>query len=168
MAIGYLTIQTRVADDAIPLEGVQIQIFDDQEQRVYDLTTDANGETPMVSLETIDASLSLNPDFIGNPYVGYNVLAQTAGFQSNYIEGVPIFEGETAILPITLIPLREYQRSGDALRITIEKPAASRNEPHFQQAPIEEPRVLRQVVIPNAITVHIYLVYLQAQKMETT
>ncbi|MCH5256900.1 MAG: LysM peptidoglycan-binding domain-containing protein [Lachnospiraceae bacterium] len=155
MAIGYLTIQTRVANDAIPLEGIQIRILDDQGRRVYDLTTDSNGETPMVSLETVDASLSLNPNYTGTPYVGYNVLVQDEGFRAIYIEGVPIYDGESAILPITLIPLQELARSTEVTRITIEKPAAARREPHFQQAPIDEPRVLRQVVIPKTITVHL-------------
>lgn len=157
MAIGYLIVQTRVASDTIPLENVQVRILDDQGQRVYDLITDENGETPMVSLETVEASLSLNPDYTGTPYVGYDVFAQSAGFRSAYIAGVPIYEGETAILPLTLIPLQELQRSGEATRITIEKPAVSRMEPHFQQGPEGEPdpRVLRQVVIPNLITVHL-------------
>ena len=155
MAIGYLSIQARIASDAIPLEGVLIRILDDQGRRVYELTTDENGETPMVSLETVDASLSLNPDYIGNPYVGYDVFAQAQGFRSLYVESVPIFDGETAVLPITLIPLQGGERGGEAMRIVIEKPAVSRDEPHYQQAPVDEPRVLRQVVIPNTITVHL-------------
>ena len=157
MAIGYLRIQARVASDAIPLEGTQVRILDDQGQRVYDLITDENGETPMVSLETVEASLSLDPNYSGTPYIGYNVLAQLEGFESLYIEGVPIYEGETAILPLTLIPMQEdqMQRSTDITRIVLEKPAASRSEPRFQQEPVAEPRVLRQVVIPSTITVHL-------------
>ena len=157
MAIGYLIMQARVANNAIPLENVQVRVLDDQGQRVYDLTTDENGETPMVSLETVGAGLSLDSDYSGTPYVGYDVLAQASGFQSIYIAGIPIYEGETAIQPLTLIPMQEPQRGDDATRITIEKPAASRDEPHLQQGPEGEPdpRVLRQVVIPNKITVHL-------------
>ena len=155
MAIGYLTIQARVADDAVALEGVNIQILDDKGRSIYQLVTDENGEAPMVSLETVDASLSLNPNYIGNPYVSYDVFAQAEGFEPLYVAGIPIYEGQTAILPLTLSPNQEIGRSGDITRIEIEKPAASRREPHFQQAPIEEPRILRQVVIPNQITVHL-------------
>ena len=155
MAIGYLMIQTRIANDAIPLEGVQIRILDDQGNRIYDLTTDENGETPMISLETVDASLSLDPNYAGTPYVGYDVLAQLQGFQSLYVAGIPIYEMQTAILPLTLIPMQELQRGGEVMRITLEKPAASRQGPHLQQRPIAEPYVLRQVVIPNRITVHL-------------
>lgn len=155
MAIGYLTIQARVADDAVALEGVKIQILDDKGRSVYQLVTDENGEAPMVSLETVDASLSLNPNYIGNPYVSYDVFAQVEGFEPLYVAGIPIYEGQTAVLPLTLSPKQEIGRSGEVTRIEIEKPAASRREPHFQQAPIEEPRILRQVVIPNQITVHL-------------
>ena len=157
MAIGYLRIQTRVANNAIPLENVQVRILDDQGRRMYDLTTDESGETPIISLETVDASLSLDPDYSGTPYVGYDVLAQASGFQSLYIAGIPIYDGETAILPIALIPMQELQRGDEATRITIEKPAAGRTEQQLQQGPDPDlqSRVLRQVVIPNTVTVHL-------------
>lgn len=155
MAIGYLIMQARIANDAIPLEGVQISVMDDQGQRIYEMTTDANGETPMVSLETVEKALSLDPNYSGEPYVSYAVLAQVQGFQSLYIVGIPIYEGETAILPLTLIPTQEPQRIDDVMKITIEKPAAARREQHLQQEPTAEPYVLRQVVIPNMITVHL-------------
>ena len=157
MAIGYLRIQTRVANNAIPLENVQVRILDDQGRRMYDLTTDESGETPIISLETVDAGLSLDPDYSGTPYVSYDVLAQASGFRSFYIEGVPIYDGETAILPITLIPIQEAQRGDEAMRITIEKPAAGRTEQQLQEGPDPDlqSRVLRQPVIPNTVTVHL-------------
>ena len=157
MAIGYLRIQTRVANNAIPLENVQVRILDDQGRRMYDLTTDESGETPIISLETVDAGLSLDPDYSGTPYVSYDVLAQASGFRSFYVEGVPIYDGETAILPITLIPVQEAQRGDEAMRITIEKPAAGRTEQQLQEGPDPDlqSRVLRQPVIPNTVTVHL-------------
>ena len=157
MAIGYLRIQTRVANNAIPLENVQVRILDDQGRRMYDLTTDESGETPIISLETVDAGLSLDPDYSGNPYVSYNVLAQASGFRSLSVEGIPIYDGETAILPMTLIPMQELQRDSEATRITIEKPAAGRTDEQLQQGPDPDlqSRVLRQPVIPNTVTVHL-------------
>lgn len=155
MAIGYLITQARTASDAVPLEGISVRILDDEERGIYDLMTNDSGETPMVSLETIDASLSQDPYYPGLPYVGYDVLAQAEGFQPIYISGVPIYEGETAILPITMIPMQEVQRNIETARITIEKPAVSRPEVRYQQEPVEEPRILREVVIPRVITVHL-------------
>ncbi len=155
MAIGYLVIQARIANDAVPLENVQITILDDQGHRVYGLTTDESGETPMVSLETVAAGLSLDPNYVGDPYVSYHVLAQAVGFQSLYVENVPIYEGETAILPMALLPQQDDARSGEAERITIERPAVAREGTRQQEGPVAEPYILRQVVIPSVITVHL-------------
>ena len=60
MAIGYLMIQARTAQDAIPLEGIHVRILDDQGNSLYDLLTDESGETQTVPLETMDKSFSLN------------------------------------------------------------------------------------------------------------
>ena len=79
MAIGYLTVQARTANESIPLANVQVRILDDQGNTVYVLTTDESGETQTVPLETLDKRFSQNPYYTGIPYVSYNVLAQAAG-----------------------------------------------------------------------------------------
>ncbi|MCM1174780.1 MAG: carboxypeptidase-like regulatory domain-containing protein [Blautia sp.] len=155
MAIGYLTIQAGTARDAIPLAGVRIRILDDEGRSVYELTTDESGEAALVSLETVGRELSLDPYYGGTAYISYDVFAQTAGFHPIHITGIPIYEGETAVLPLLFVPLSEGQRSTDATEIAIGKPAASMREARYQEAPVEEPRVLRQVIIPNPITVHL-------------
>lgn len=155
MAIGYLTIQARTAQDAVPLAGVRIRILDDVGRSVYELTTDENGEAALVSLETVGRELSLDPYYSGKAYVGYDVFAQAAGFHSIHVTGIPIYEKETAILPLSFVPLSEGQRSTGATEIVIGKPAASMREARYQEAPVDEPRVLRQVIIPNPITVHL-------------
>ena len=155
MAIGYLVIQTRLASDAVPLENVQVRILDDQGNRVYDLVTDESGETPVVSLETVDARLSLEPEYSGPPYVSYDVLAQADGFQSLYIADIPIYDGETAIQALVMIPDGGRMRRGEVTRITMGPPAVAGSEPHSQQGSAVQPYLLRQVVIPNRITVHL-------------
>lgn len=155
MAIGYLTIQARTANDTIPIEGVQIRVLDDEGRNVYELRTDENGETPIVSLETVEKSLSLDAYYTGEPYVSYDVFARSAGFDSIHVSGIPIYEGERAILPLTLVPMQEAQRSYGMTEIIIGKPAAAMRQGRYQEAPVAEPRVLRQVVIPNPITVHL-------------
>lgn len=155
MAIGYLTIQARTANDAVPLSGVQIRILDKQGNIVYILTTDENGESQTIPLETIDKSFSQNPYFSGNPFTAYNVLAQASGFNSLYVSDIPVFEGETALLPITLIPMQEFQRSPLQAEISVGGPAVSMQTLRQQEGTTAEPYVLRQVVIPNPITVHL-------------
>ena len=90
MAIGYLTIQARTAHDAVPLGGVQIRVLNRQGNSVYVLTTDENGETEQIPLETVDKSFSQNPYYAGTPYISYNVLAQMSGFNSLYVKSIPI------------------------------------------------------------------------------
>ena len=156
MAIGYLIIQARTAHDVLPLSGAQIWIMDGREKNIYHLTTDESGETEKISLETLDRSLSLDPNFQGIPYISYHVLAFAKGFNSVHISGIPILEGETALQPIEFVPMREAQRIPTVTEIQIGPPAVSMTGARRQEAPAsEDPQVLRQVVIPNPITVHL-------------
>lgn len=158
MAIGYLVIQARTAHDALPVSGVQIWVMDDQERRVYRLTTDESGETARIALETLDRSLSLDPDFTGTPFISYDLLALANGYNSVHIVGIPILDGETAIQTIEFVPMRRTQRTPAVTEIRIGAPAVSMKGSRNQAGPDEgdaQPQVLRQVVIPNPITVHL-------------
>lgn len=155
MAIGYLIIQARTADGAVPLSGAEIRILDDEGRTVRELTTDESGETEVVSLETVDKSLSLDPGYTGLPFTTYDVLVRAAGFDSLYVSEIPIYEGETAIQPAPLVPMQEMQRSPMVTEVTVGKPAVAMEEERFQEGDNTEPRVLRLVVIPDPITVHL-------------
>ena len=155
MATGYLIIQARTAHDALPLSGVQIWIMDPQETRTYHVTTDESGETERIALETLDKSLSLDPNYSGIPYISYDVLAFAEGFNSIHVVGIPILEGETAIQPLDFIPMQERQRTPTVTEISIGRPAVSMTEDRDQVGSDADSRVLRQVVIPNPITVHL-------------
>lgn len=161
MAIGYLQIQIRTAHGAVPISGAAVKIQDDRGRLVYQLTTDENGETPMVSLETVDKSLSLDSGYSGDPYVNYEVFAGVRGFKPVHISGVSIFDGEKAVLPVALVP--EGKESGGTgedgrqgvTEITIGKPAVAMEGQRRQEGPVTSAYVLRYVVIPNPITVHL-------------
>ena len=105
MAVGYLLIQARTAHDAVPLSGVQIRITDSDSNTLYELTTDENGETPAISLETMDKSFSQTPYYNGLPFMSYSVLAQPPGFDSLFVTDIPIYDGQTAVLPMVLTPM---------------------------------------------------------------
>ena len=155
MAIGYLLIQARTAHDAVPLGGVQVKILGEQGESLYDLVTDENGETRKVPLETLDKRFSQNQYYAGLPYRSYNVLGQKEGFDGSYVAQIPIYEGETAVLPLMLVPMEQRQTRPRQSRIFVGKPAVAMQEPREQEGGGEEPRILRQVVIPNPITVHL-------------
>lgn len=157
MAIGYLTMQARTAHDALPLEGVRIKILDSQGNRLYELTTDESGNTQTVPLETLDKSFSLNRNFYGLPFYSYQVLAQAPGFNDLSVAGIPVYDGETARLPLELEPMQQMQRRSETTKIFVGKPAVAMQEPRQQEGTAETPdsRVLRQVALPNPITVHL-------------
>ncbi len=157
MAIGYLQIQTRTAQDAIPLEGVQVWVLDDEGNPLYHLVTDESGETQTVSLETMDRSFSQNPDYLGTPYADYGVVVEAEGFEPVSVTQIPIFDGETATLPVTLTPLQDgRQRSSQTVEnINIGGPAVASSQQRDQEGSSASSRLLRQVVIPNPITVHL-------------
>lgn len=158
MAIGYLQIQTRTAQGIIPLEGVRVTVLDDEGNTLYRLITDQSGETRAVPLQTMDRSFSQNPDYLGIPYIGYGVIVEGEGFESVSFTEIPIFDGETATLPVMLTPLQSGQSSqprGAIENTAFGPPAVTMDEPRNQEGTSADSRVLRQVVIPNPITVHL-------------
>ena len=156
MAVGYLKIQARTAHEAVPIGGVQVSVLDDQGNRIYDLVTDENGETKDILLETVDRRFSQNRYYTGLPYYSYNILARRAGFQDLYVMAVPIYEGETAVLPMALLPMQQAQRRPEQVRVFVGKPAVAMDGTRSQEGDVDyDPKVLRQVVIPNPITVHL-------------
>lgn len=155
MAIGSLKIQARTAHDAVPLSDVRVQVQEADGSVLYELVTDENGETEAVSLETLDKSLSRNPYYSGVPYKSYQVMAQAAGFNSLLVMEIPIFDGETAVLPLALVPMQYLQRTPEVTEITVGMPAVAMQEGRRQPGTASSPYVLRQVVIPDPITVHL-------------
>ena len=197
MAIGYLLVQVRTAHDAVPLKGVHVRILGEQGEVLYHLMTDESGETQKVPLETLDKGFSQNPYYAGLPYRSYNVLAQGNGSNTLYVSHIPVYEGETAVLPMELVPMEVRQRRPAETRLFIGKPAVAMQEPRAQEGNaasdgnvsmgrnaasgaesnavmgggstpgsgadnIDTPetgtegeRILRQVIIPNPITVHL-------------
>lgn len=156
MAIGYLQIQVRTAQSAIPLEDAQVRVMDDEGNTLYPLTTDESGETQTVSLVTVDRSFSLDPNYTGTPYAGYDVTVEAEGFQPVSVTEIPIYDGQTATLPVEMLPLQNQQvRQLSDNNIVIGPPAVTMTGERNQEGSSEDSRVLRQVVIPNPITVHL-------------
>ena len=155
MAIGYLQVQARTAQDAIPLDGAQVLVLDDEGNILYRLTTDTSGETQTVPLETLDKSFSQNPNYLGLPYANYGVIVEAEGFEPISVTEIPIFDGETATLPATLVPLQDGRTRQAMENLTVGAPAVAMLGPRNQEGTSADARVLRQVVIPNPITVHL-------------
>ena len=155
MGQGTLRIQARTAQDALPLRGVRIRISDRNGRVLHNLTTDEGGETAQILLEAVDRRLSLDPNYTGTPYSTYDLVAELEGFNSLHIEDVQIFDGEDSIQPVVLTPMLHDQVEPDMQEIVIGPHAIEMAGPRSQVGPLIEPRVMRQVIIPNPITVHL-------------
>ncbi len=155
MNTGNLMIQVRTANDAVPIECACVRIWDSEGRLLYELATDDSGETPLIHLETVSKELSLNPNYTGMPYTSYDVAISAGGFNNLYLSGVHIFDNETAIQPALLTPMQNLQRTPITNEIIIGKHAVEQTYTRNQSGPLIEPIVLRQVVIPNPITVHL-------------
>ncbi len=155
MAIGYLKIQTRTAQGAVPVERAQVRIWDEEGNMLYRLTSDESGVTRAAALEAPDRSFSQSPDYAGLPYANYGVSAEAEGFEPVSVTEIPVFDGETAILPIMFFPLKAPQGKPEAETVTIGRPAVMDRCSVSQKGGFADARVLRQVVIPNPITVHL-------------
>jgi len=155
MGKGNLIIQARTADNALPLSGVRVKIMDHQGEVLYNLITDESGETEQISLEAVDKELSLNPDYTGTPYSTYRLEAEKEGFNNLIINDVQIFDGENALQPFALIPMLENQIIPATQEVFVGKHAVEMTEPRNQIGPVIQPLVMRHVIIPNPITVHL-------------
>ncbi|MBO5373910.1 MAG: carboxypeptidase regulatory-like domain-containing protein [Clostridia bacterium] len=105
--IGFLIVEVKTANGAIPLEGARVYVYPIEENdAIYSLRTNSSGRTERVALEAKNKMLSLTP---GNdePFINYNVTVTAQGYYSADKSRVPVFEGVTSILPFDLIPLSE-------------------------------------------------------------
>ncbi|WP_246240181.1 peptidoglycan-binding protein [Anaerocolumna sedimenticola] len=155
MGRGNLIIQVRTSTNSLPISGARIKITDQEGTLLYDLITDESGQTQQISLEAADRELSLDPHYTGTPYTTYQLDVEAPGFNNLHIVDVQIFDGENAIQPVALIPMLERQTTPMTFTVYIGKHAVEMTEPRNQAGPLIDPFVLRHVIIPNPITVHL-------------
>ena len=106
---GYLIVKLTTRSSAAPIIGGSVLVsFDGKEGEtlVKSLVTDRNGETSKISLPTVIASESQSPG-VNNPYASYSIRGSKEGFFTIDSVNVPIFDKQTAIQTIQMIPLPE-------------------------------------------------------------
>lgn len=107
MPTGTLQIFTSLADEALPLSNVILRVFkvvnDIVVFETY-LMSDSEGQSPVITLETKSKELSLDETYSERPYEIYSVECMLAGYTSILVQGVQIFEGDAALLPISMVP----------------------------------------------------------------
>ena len=120
---GYITmdansakiiVQVYTADQATPLQDANVIIskpVEGGEELIQVLRTDANGRTQPVSLPAPPAENSLSPGNSNN-FSTYNIRVDYPGYYTVENRDVPIFENQTSIQPVAMIPLSEGRENG--------------------------------------------------------
>lgn len=127
--IGYLTVRVSTAGGAIPLEGAAVNIRGgdiEDSAVIYALTTNSDGLTPTVSLETPPRSASETPQNTVPPYAVYNVDVFAQGYSPAFFHNVPIFSGINSIQPAVLLPNIEQKQYENPQHV-VETPAGGDN-----------------------------------------
>lgn len=104
---GYLLVRVSVANAAAPIQGAHVLISFDEpsgERLVKSVVTDVNGETTTIALPTVAIDESLEPG-IRNPYASYSIRVSSDGYFTIDSVNVPIFDKQTAIQPVEMVPL---------------------------------------------------------------
>ena len=154
MAQGILFVTVRSADSAFPVPISKVRIF--SPEGVFlgeDTVREENGSVSRdFLLEAPEKILSLSPRE-ELPYSTVNVEISADGFYSFLIRGVQIFAEERSELPVEMFP--RGQKADERIEYDI-APHALRLKYELRTAfPEEEARVLREVFIPEKITVHL-------------
>jgi len=155
MGTGYLIIETRTNFEDLPVVDAHITVRNSEGDTLFILATDEAGMTEQIALETVDRAKSLDPNYQGHPYTSYNLEVRAEGYETIFISGVHIFDGETAIQPVTMIPMLRGETVPSQFNIVMGEHAVEMSGERNQEGVVVEPRILRHVVIPNIITVHL-------------
>lgn len=105
--IGRLRVQVFRVNTSIPVTNASITITrsdGETREQVATLTTNAEGQTDIIEVETPDLERSLNPENTLIPYALYDITATAEGFDDVIIRGCQILPRETALQVFNLIP----------------------------------------------------------------
>lgn len=163
MSFGKLEFILFVGEEALPVNDAEIIIINTETSELVSnkvLKVDKEGKTKPISLYTYDKYLSQEPDASIKPYKTYDAIILSNNFQNKYIKGIPIFSGITSIQKVQMTP-KVRGRSGidiidippNALNL---EPGLLEKENGFDNFNNEQaPKLLKEVVIPEYITVHL-------------
>ncbi|MBQ2676225.1 MAG: hypothetical protein IJF54_02335 [Clostridia bacterium] len=107
--VGFLKMQVFTAKGAFPLSGAFVTVTTNGETEnrlIYRLITDQSGETSIVPLPTVPFSMSQQPEPT-TPYATYNIRIDLPGYFTVNNLNVPVFDRETTIQPVEMIPVPE-------------------------------------------------------------
>ncbi len=153
MAKGYLIVNVYGESIANPIKNATITVSKNG-NNLYTTTTNENGQTEAISLDTVDKSFSEEEQFTTRPYETYDLTITALGLTNTRVEGVQIFDGITSLQNVYLTSIDENEEE-DIQEITPNKLWGDYPSilPETEEPGIA-PIVLKQVIIPKNIIVH--------------
>lgn len=156
MAKGYLIVNVYSDSVANPVANAAV-IVSKNGKEITTVTTNEDGQTEPIELDTVDKSYSEEEQHTTRPYEIYDVSVSALGLTDTTVEGVQIFDGVTSYQNIYLTSIDENQGKeisqispntlwGEYPPMIIEK--ETENEEGIT------PFVLSEVLIPANIVVH--------------
>lgn len=164
MGKGNILIQLSTAQDALPVTSAKVKITDSTTKEVVyesEQSVDQSGRSGVIPVSAPDRSESLEPlpkDII--PYARYDISVEASGYESATVEGVSVFDGTTSIQYLSLNEKEEGEAqpffNPSENRIVIPPHQLLLNVNRDQKEGTDfQPFVLREVYIPEFITVHL-------------
>lgn len=102
MGEGFLLVNIYARETGRPVEGALVTVYGGGVS--LSRKTDATGRTEKIALPSPDRKYSLEPQLRVRPYARYLVKAEKPGLRGVLIDGVQIFDGQTALQNIIMNP----------------------------------------------------------------
>ena len=151
MVKGYLLVNVYCDTIANPVKGAIVKVLKDDNE-ITRKTTNEDGQTNKISLETVDKSYSLEDQNLVRPYETYDIEVSALGLTPTKINGVQILDGETSIQNIYITSIDE---NSEEVVSTITPNTLWENEsPNIIDPEDTSTYVLDKVIIPEKIIVH--------------
>ena len=163
MSFGKLEFILFVGEEALPVNDAEIIIINTDTSDLVNnkvLKVNNDGKTKPISLYTYDKYLSEEPDVSIKPYKTYDAIIISNKFQNKYIKGIPIFAGITSVQKVQMTPKVRGKNTIDYIDIppnalTLDADLLEKKNDFNNLSSEKIPKILKDVVIPEYITVHL-------------
>ena len=156
MAKGYLKVKVYSDTIANPVFNAKVTVLKNNSIITQD-TTDENGQTGLITLDTVSQSYSEENQQEVRPYETYDLLVEAIGLNNARIEGVQIMDGITSFQEVFLTSIDNNEQTDTSI-ITPNTLWGDYPPNNLESAETTNngiaPIVLKQVVVPTTITVH--------------
>ena len=104
---GTMQVQVTSAVGMVPVEDARVTISytGDPESKLEQISTDADGQSEVLTLAAPPLEYSMEPEQPVQPYAEYTVEVEAEGYQPVSIEGVDVFSGELSLQNVRMEPL---------------------------------------------------------------